>query len=230
MPLFRFPDLQGVPPENTPEGMVALGGDLSPENLMEAYRHGIFPWPVTLPDGTATGEGKVPLTWFSPAPRAILDFTKIHVPRSLQKARKRSTWRFSNDEDFEGVIRGCEKTPRPGQDGTWITPSMSKAYCELHRAGYAHSFEVWDDEELVGGIYGVEVDGAFGGESMFHRRPNASKLALLALIDYLQSRGLDWMDIQMLTPHLTALGAAEISRDDFLEKLAATRARGLTLF
>jgi leucyl/phenylalanyl-tRNA--protein transferase len=221
MPLYRFPDLRGVPPEKTPEGIVALGGDFGPENLMEAYRKGIFPWPVS---------EEYPNTWFSPAPRAILDFSKLHIPRSLKQAQKRAPYTFTRDRSFPDVIRECSRVPRPGQRGTWITRALTDAFCELHRVGFAHSIEAWEGDQLVGGLYGVDVDGAFAGESMFHLKPNASKLALLHLIEHLQSHGIDWMDIQMLTPHLVQLGAYEISRDDYLERLAATRARGLKPF
>ena len=226
MPRYHFPDLKGVAPEDTPEGLVALGGDLSVENLMEAYRKGIFPWPV----------GSWPVTWFSPIRRAILDFRDLHVPRSLRQARKRDRFSFTLDQSFNEVIEACARSPRPGPGDTWITPPMLLAYRELHRAGFAHSVEAWTatpgsdgKRRLVGGLYGVDVDGAFAGESMFHREPNASKLALVFLMEYLGSRGLEWIDIQMLTPHLSALGAREISRDEYLAKLAATRARGLRI-
>ncbi|HYO92607.1 MAG TPA: leucyl/phenylalanyl-tRNA--protein transferase, partial [Pyrinomonadaceae bacterium] len=180
----------------------------------------IFPWPI---------EG-LPLPWFCPAERAILEFKDLHVSRSLRHARNRKLFRFTINEAFPAVIRACAQVARPGETGTWITPQIIHAYCELNRLGYAHSVEAWEDDALVGGIYGVEVDGAFGGESMFYTRPNASKLALLFLIEHLQSRGLEWMDIQMMTPHMEALGARLITRDEFLEKLAETRARGLKLF
>ncbi|HEX8494437.1 MAG TPA: leucyl/phenylalanyl-tRNA--protein transferase [Pyrinomonadaceae bacterium] len=215
-PYINFPDPRGA----SPEGVVALGGSLSTENLLRAYRRGIFPWPI---------EG-LPLPWFCPAERAILEFKDLHVSRSLRHAKNRSTLRFTINQAFPLVIRACARVARPGETGTWITPQIIHAYYELNRLGYAHSIEAWENDELVGGIYGVEVDGAFGGESMFYTRPNASKLALLFLIEHLQSRGLDWMDIQMMTPHMLALGARLITRDEFLEKLAETRARGLKLF
>lgn len=230
MARYRFPDLLGVPLESTPEGIVSLGDDLSPETLVDAYRHGIFPWPITLPDGSCTGEGAVPLTWFSPDPRAILEFSALHLPRSLKKAMSRSTYRTSIDQAFDQVIEACSEVPRQGQSGTWITRPMLKAYRELHRRGIAHSAEVWDGARLIGGVYGVEVDGAFGGESMFHREDNASKFALISLVEHLSSRGLKWMDIQTMTPHLETLGAKTISRDEFLVKLTGTRALGLKLF
>jgi leucyl/phenylalanyl-tRNA--protein transferase len=240
MPLYRFPDLLGIPPQDTPEGLVALGGDLSVENVMEAYRKGIFPWPMSPGREEEALEHEFPLTWFSPSPRAIFDFNRIHIPRSLKKARLRAPYRFTVDQCFTQVIDRCSQVPRPGQAGTWITDPMRIAYQELHARGHAHSVEAWTSEKgqsetvdsprLVGGIYGVDIDGAFAGESMFHLEPDASKLALLFLADFLVSKGLDWMDIQMLTPHLTSLGAYEITRDEYLVKLAATRARRLRLF
>jgi leucyl/phenylalanyl-tRNA--protein transferase len=194
---------------DTDDGIVGFGGKLDPETLIEAYRNGVFPWPI---------EG-LPLPWFCPNPRAILEFSDLHIPRSLQKARKLSNLRFTFDQSFPDVIRRCSKAPRPGQSGTWITPAMVKAYIRLHELGHAHSVEAWDGQRLVGGIYGVDCGGIFAGESMFHTTPNASKLALLFLIEHLRSRASEWMDIQQLTPHMKALGAKEISRDEFLKKL-----------
>ncbi len=216
MPIVAFPD----PLTANADGIVAVGGDLHPESLLLAYRQGIFPWPV---DG-------LPLLWFCPAERAILEFADLHVPRSLARARTRSTLHFTIDAAFPAVIRACAETPRPGQDGTWITLQIVAAYTLLHRMGIAHSVEAWNDKHLVGGIYGVAIDGAFAAESMFYREPNASKLALLHLIEHLRSRGLDWLDTQMLTPHIERLGARTIRRDVFLKKLQQTRARGLALF
>ena len=216
MPIVAFPD----PLTANADGIVAVGGDLHPDSLLLAYRQGIFPWPV---DG-------LPLLWFCPAERAILEFADLHVPRSLARARKRSTLRFTIDAAFPAVIRACAEAPRPGQDGTWITLQIVAAYTLLHRMGIAHSAEAWNGQQLVGGIYGVAIDGAFAAESMFYREPNASKLALLHLIEHLRSRGLDWIDTQMLTPHIERLGAKTIRRDAFLEKLQCTRARGLELF
>ncbi len=213
---LRFPD----PRHATPEGIVAVGGEPRTEYLYEAYTHGIFPWPV---------EG-YPLLWFSPARRAILEFDDLHVSRSLARTRRLTSLRLTIDQDFPSVIRACAAVSRPHERGTWITPEMIEGYCEFHRRGHAHSVEVWEEDALVGGIYGVDAGGAFAGESMFHLRPNASKLALLFLVEHLKSRGLDWLDIQVMTPHMKAFGAKEISRDEFLEKLAVARHRGLQLF
>jgi leucyl/phenylalanyl-tRNA--protein transferase len=216
MPVAEFPD----PRSANRDGIVAVGGDLHPRSLLLAYRQGIFPWPV---------EG-FPLLWFCPAERGVLEFRELHLPRSLARARRQTLLRFSVDTAFAEVIRACAATPRPGQDGTWITPQIIAAYIRLHRMGITHSIEAWRGERLVGAIYGVEVDGAFAAESMFYHEPDASKLALLHLIEHLRARGLDWLDIQVLTPHLARLGAKAIPRDAFLEKLRRTRARGLRLF
>jgi leucyl/phenylalanyl-tRNA--protein transferase len=216
VPVRRFPD----PRSATGDGLVAVGGDLHPETLRLAYRQGIFPWP-------APG---LPLLWFSPPERGVLEFTDLRVPRRLAQIRRAGALRLTIDADFPAVIRGCAATPRPGQDGTWITPAIIAAYERLHRIGMAHSVEAWDGTRLVGGIYGVDVDGAFAAESMFYRRPNASKLAFLHLAAHLASRGLDWLDIQVLTPHMARFGARAVPRERFLARLAATRARGLRLF
>jgi leucyl/phenylalanyl-tRNA--protein transferase len=216
MPGVEFPD----PRSASPDGIVAIGGDLHPETLLLAYRQGIFPWPVP----------GFPLLWFCPGERGVLEFHDLHLPRSLARVRRRTTLAFTIDTAFPRVIEACAATPRPGQDGTWITPQIVRAYIRLHQLGIAHSVEAWRGNHLAGGIYGVEVDGAFAAESMFYREPNASKLALLNLIDHLRVRGLDWLDIQVLTPHLERLGASTISRDAFLDKLRHTRARGLRLF
>lgn len=216
MPILHFPD----PRRADDDGLVAIGGDLAPATLLAAYRRGIFPWPT---------EG-MPMLWFSPGERGVLRFADLHLPRSLRPALRRAAWELSIDRDFAAVIDACAAAPRPGQDGTWITAEVRRAYLRLHALGHAHSVEVWEDDELVGGIYGVDVDGAFAGESMFHRRPNASKAALLHLVDHLAGRGLDWLDIQVMTPHMARLGARPVPRDEFLALLAATRARGLRLF
>jgi len=216
MPLLRFPD----PRDTTPEGIVAVGGNLEPQNLLQAYRAGIFPWPM---------EGW-PLAWFCPPERAVLDFAHLHIPRRLARESRRAPFSFSIDGNFRGVIEACAGVTRAGEAGTWITPQVVRAYTELHRLGHAHSVEACEGGRLVGGLYGVDADGAFAGESMFYLRPNASKLALLHLVEHLRRRGLDWIDIQVMTPHMDALGARLISRDEFLARLAATRARGLRLF
>ena len=222
MPQFVPSSLRYVPPRQAGDAeVVGVGDDLSPEALVWAYGQGIFPWPIP----------GYPLLWFCPPLRAVLDFDKIHISERLARARRNTPLTFTIDQAFERVIGACRQSPRPGQPGTWITPPMLAAYTHLHRLGYAHSIEAWDaGGELQGGLYGVSVGGVFCGESMFHRAPNASKFALLFLCDSLKARGLGWIDIQVITPHLAALGAAEIPRDEFLDRLDAERSRGLVLF
>ncbi|MFL6332743.1 MAG: leucyl/phenylalanyl-tRNA--protein transferase [Pyrinomonadaceae bacterium] len=212
----QFPD----PREATPDGVVAVGGRPEPALLEEAYARGIFPWPV---DG-------YPLLWFSPPERGVLFFEELHVPRSLARERRRTRLTFSIDRAFERVICACAEVERAHEAGTWIKSWMIRGYCEFHRLGRAHSVEAWEEGELVGGLYGVDAGGAFAGESMFHLRPNASKLALLFLVEHLRARGLDWLDIQVMTPHMEALGARLVPREEFLQLLARTQSRGLRLF
>ena len=215
MPYFVPPRLAGD------ANVVGVGDDLSVAALRDAYYQGIFPWPTP----------GYPLFWFCPPCRAVLDFDQMHVPERLARLRRRTALTFTIDQDFGGVIASCCRSPRPGQAGTWITPAMIRAYQNLHLAGHAHSVEVRDEAgALVGGLYGVAAGGVFSGESMFHTVSNASKLALLFLVDHLRARDLSWIDIQMMTPHMAALGAHEIPRDGFLDRLDAEHARGLTLF
>jgi leucyl/phenylalanyl-tRNA--protein transferase len=216
MALIQFPN----PHEIADDGFAGFGGELNVPNLLNAYRRGIFPWPID----------DLPLPWFCPAERAILEFKDLHIPRSLRRVQRRAPFRFTIDKNFRAVVTCCARVTRTHEVGTWITSQMLKAYCQLHEAGHAHSVEAWAGDELVGGLYGVDAGGAFAGESMFHLRPNASKLALLFLIEHLRARGLDWLDIQVMTPHMSALGAKEIARDEFLARLTAARARGLSLF
>ncbi|HKR65915.1 MAG TPA: leucyl/phenylalanyl-tRNA--protein transferase [Thermoanaerobaculia bacterium] len=213
--MTTFPD-----PRYAPSDVVALGEDLRVETLREAYRKGIFPWP----------HDDVPLPWFSPRRRAILVFDEVHVGRSLRRAAKRSGFTFTIDRDFGAVIRACAIAERPEQDGTWIHANIIAAYTRLHRAGDAHSIEVWDGDTLAGGLYGIDAGGVFTGESMFHVRPDASKLALLFLCEHLRARGAKFLDCQVMTPHMEQLGAREISRARFLDLLAEAQASGIELF
>ncbi|HEV7768470.1 MAG TPA: leucyl/phenylalanyl-tRNA--protein transferase [Thermoanaerobaculia bacterium] len=212
--MSTFPD-----PRYAPSDIVAMGEDLRVETLREAYRKGIFPWPH---DG-------LPLPWFSPRRRAVIFFDELHVGRSLRKSQK-GAMAFTIDRDFRAVIQACADAERPDQDGTWIAPQMIAAYTRLHDAGDAHSVEVWEDDSLVGGLYGVDAGGIFTGESMFHLRPDASKLALLFLIERLCERGATMIDCQVMTPHMEALGAREIPRARFLDALADVQAKGIRLF
>lgn len=204
-------------------GLVALDYNLTPERIISAYRHGVFPWPDSTPFS--------PIPWVCPPRRAVLEFSALHVPKNLRRARRAlARLRFTHDHAFERVIRACAAAPRRGQGGTWITPAMIAAYIEVHRRGHAHSVEAWDGAELVGGLYGVTAGGVFTGESMFHRVDDASKLCVLHLIEHLQSRGATWLDIQQLTPHFALLGAREIPRAEFLARLAAEQRAERPLF
>lgn len=202
----RFPDPSRALAD--PNGLLAFGGDLSPQRLLAAYRRGIFPW---------YSEGD-PLLWWSPDPRCVFASDGVHVSHSLRGALRRSTWQWSMDGAFEAVMRGCA-APRPHQDGTWITPAMIVAYTNLHLLGHAHSLEVWDGDELVGGLYGVGVGRAFSAESMFSRRSNASKAALVALAQVLRARTCPLIDAQVPNPHLLRMGARLLARREFLARL-----------
>jgi leucyl/phenylalanyl-tRNA--protein transferase len=190
------------------DGLLALGGDLSIERLVLAYRKGIFPW----------YSEDSPILWWSPDPRLVLFPHEIHLSKRLKRTIRQHKFRITFDTAFREVIEGCAQE-RPNSKGTWIVPEMSRAYRELHTAGYAHSVEVWIGEKLVGGIYGVSLGGCFFGESMFSRVSNASKVALATLADYLQERGFDLVDCQVTSDHLLSLGAREVSRNDFLALL-----------
>jgi leucyl/phenylalanyl-tRNA--protein transferase len=194
---------------------------LTVENLRAAYRRGIFPWP---------GRAGAPIPWCCPRVRAILVFAELTAGRTLEKAARKSGWSYSIDRAFPAVIAACAAAARAEDEGTWIHPAVLSAYTELHVAGVAHSVEVWRDGELVGGLYGVDSGGVFGGESMFHRVDNASKLAILHLASYLRARGAEWMDIQQLTPHMERLGAREVERSEFLGRLTQGLADGARLF
>ncbi|MDG0818003.1 leucyl/phenylalanyl-tRNA--protein transferase [Bdellovibrio svalbardensis] len=201
-----FPD----PRDTMAEGVLAVGGKLDVGTLYAAYSKGIFPWP----------QAGFPMLWFSPEKRGILDFNDFHVPESLRRFRKKNPQiEITFNRDFHHVIEECSKQPRPGQDGTWILPLMKRAYLEFFKAGFCLSVEVRENNILIGGIYGVLVEGVFSGESMFYKKPNASKLALWALVEYLSNKGHDWIDVQMVTPVVGAMGGKYIDREDFLEML-----------
>ena len=211
MPVYRLSDRPVFPdPELAePEGLIAVGGDLSSERLLNGYRQGIFPW---YSDGD-------PLLWWSPDPRVVLDPGELHVPRSLAKLRRKRPYELSFDRCFEEVVRGCSRTPRPGQDGTWITDEMCRAYVRLHELGFAHSVEAMEEGQLVGGLYGVALGGVFFGESMFSLAADASKLAFVALCERLVDWGFELVDCQLHTEHLARFGAREQARSDFLRDL-----------
>ena len=189
------------------DGLVAIGGDLSVERLILAYRSGIFPWTVD------------PITWWSPDPRGIFELENFHISRSLAYELKRGRIRVTFNTNFEAVIRGCAEAPRDG-DSTWISEEFIRAYIRLHHAGHAHSVEAWMNDELVGGLYGVAVGGLFAGESMFHRVSNASKVCVARLVERLNQNGFVLFDTQMVTTATTQLGAIEVRRPRYLERLA----------
>ena len=192
-----------------PNGLLAAGADLSVPRLLDAYRHGIFPW---------YSEGE-PILWWSPDPRMVLEPAALKISRSLGKTLRGGAHEVRFDTDFRAVMTACAQ-PRPGQDGTWICAAMIDAYCALHGAGWAHSVETWVDDELVGGLYGIAIGRMFYGESMFSRVSDASKIALAHLVRRLDVDGFGLIDCQMATAHLASLGAREIPRADFAARVA----------
>lgn len=202
----RFPDPSQAMTE--PNGLLAFGGDLSPQRLLAAYQRGIFPW---------FSEGE-PILWWSPDPRCVLHTANLKANRSLRRTLARNNWRFTADRAFHQVMKACAE-PRGGDSGTWIGPQMIQAYGTLHQQGHAHSVEVWEDEQLVGGIYGVAVGRLFCGESMFSRESDASKSALMVLAALLRERGFPLIDSQVANAHTLNLGAKEIPRREFLSQL-----------
>lgn len=202
---LAFPD-PATAQDGEPPGLVAVGGDLSTDRLLLAYRSGLFPWTVH------------PITWWSPDPRAIIELDRLHISRSLDRVLRRGDYTITRNQAFRAVMEGCAE-PAPGRRRTWISPAFLQAYTGLHQAGHAHSVECWLGDRLVGGIYGVAVGGLFAGESMFQRADNASKVALVHLVRHLQATGFVLFDIQMLTRVTAQMGAEEIPRRDYLERL-----------
>lgn len=194
------------------EGLLAVGGDLSLKRLLLAYCMGIFPW---------YSEGE-PILWWSPDPRLVLYPKHIHVAKRLKRVIKQKPFEITMDKSFERVITACRQMPRKNQQGTWIGDDMKTAYCRLHEAGYAHSVEAWQDGELAGGLYGVSLGRCFFGESMFSKRPNASKVAFVKLAAYLEKKAFDLIDCQITTDHLIHFGAVNIPRNDFLVQLESS--------
>lgn len=208
MPVFSISRNELIFPPATlaePDGLLAAGGDLSMERLLLAYRSGIFPW-----------YSRKPILWWCPDPRFVLFPQDLKVSHSMKQLLKKGTFRISVNEDFKGVISNCSKIDRAGQDGTWITRDMMEAYTKLHEAGYALSVECWQDNELVGGLYGVKIGSCFFGESMFSKTSNASKAAFITFVQQCQQE-LAIIDCQVHTPHLASLGARFISRVSFLD-------------
>ena len=214
------PDTLDFPPSSealaSPNGLLAVGGDLAPARLVAAYRRGIFPW---------YEEGQ-PLLWWSPDPRTVLTPSALHVSRSMAKFLRKTQFKVTFDQDFAAVMRACAE-PRDYTDATWITPDMQRAYGQLHQRNIAHSVEVWDGSELVGGLYGIALGKVFFGESMFSRRSNASKTGFISLVRELQQRGCELIDCQMPTDHLESLGATTLSRAAFAQALGVLCHEGI---
>lgn len=204
------PEFFPPPTATTAEGLVCIGGRLSSEWLLDAYSHGIFPWPMWEDQ---------PIAWWSPDPRAIIDLNAFHISRRLRRTIRRGKFRVTCDRAFDAVIRGCA-TGAGREGGTWLTPAMIAAYCRMHELGHAHSIDAWYEDRLAGGVYGISIGGLFAAESMFHRARDASKVALAHLVAHLRARGYLLLDIQQLTPHTASMGASEISRIDYLRRLA----------
>jgi leucyl/phenylalanyl-tRNA--protein transferase len=212
VPVYRLTDQYVFPDPNDADdsGLLAVGGDLHPKRVLLAYAQGIFPWP----HGDAW-----PMLWFSPDPRMVLLPSDLHVSRSLRKTCNKGLYDIRFDTAFEQVVRACSTTYRPNQDGTWVTPEMVEAYCRLHEFGFAHSIEAWAAGELVGGLYGLSLGGAFFGESMFAHRSDASKVAFVHLVRQLQIWAFHMIDCQVYTEHLERFGAREWPRSRFLRAL-----------
>lgn len=202
-----FPD----PANADASGLIAVGGDLSVPRLLTAYACGAFPW---------YSEGQ-PLLWWSPDPRCVLLPAEFRIPRTVRRELSRCSFSVTHDRAFGRVMRACAEVVRPDQDGTWITPEMTAAYIQLHEAGFAHSVEVWEQDALVGGLYGVWLGNVFFGESMFHRRSDASKLALVHLLEWANAEGCELIDCQMETAHILRYGARSIPRAEFIDRLIA---------
>lgn len=210
MPLFALDNELIFPPVHLaePDGLLAVGGDLSTERLLLAYRQGIFPW----------YEGEH-ILWWCPDPRFVLTPPTLKVSKSMKQLLRRDAFTFTINKAFAEVINNCKNIDRPGQSGTWITNQMKEAYIRLHKLGFAHSAEVWENNELVGGLYGIRLGNVFFGESMFSKRSNASKYAFISYVQYLEQEGVQLIDCQVYTEHLESLGAHMIAREDFVQLL-----------
>ncbi|RLS26933.1 MAG: leucyl/phenylalanyl-tRNA--protein transferase [Planctomycetota bacterium] len=202
MPSFNFPN----PSLADPDGLLAVGGNLEPETLLSAYQQGIFPW----------FDEDTPILWWSPDPRAILEFDNLYISKRLARTIRTNKFQVTFNQDFDAVVQGC--TYRP-EEGTWITPEVANAYGEFHRRGHAHSVEVWQQGILVGGLYGVAIGALFAGESMFSTVSDASKIALVALVSRLKEKGYQLFDLQIINEHTSMMGATEIPRDDYLARV-----------
>jgi leucyl/phenylalanyl-tRNA--protein transferase len=203
--ILHFPEVNKA----NRDGILAIGGDLSPERLKLAYKSGVFPW----------FEAGDPILWWSPNPRMVLFLEDLIVSKSMRNILNRDQFRVTFNQNFRDVISHCQKVKRDGQNGTWITNDMIEAYCDLHELGQAKSVEVWQDETLVGGLYGVDLGHVFCGESMFSLVSNASKVAFIALVNHLKKENYKLLDCQVYNPHLESLGCREIPREEFMQIL-----------
>jgi leucyl/phenylalanyl-tRNA--protein transferase len=213
MAIVEFPPLEAT----DEQGLLAVGGDLEISSLLLAYSQGIFPWPISVMD---------PLAWFSPDPRGILEYQDLHISKSMQKLINKNIYEVRFNTNFPEVITNCALAKnRKDELGTWITEKIVDSYIDFHYAGHAYSVETYlkGTDKLVGGMYGVYVNGSISGESMFYKENNASKMALIALMQHLHKNGIDWLDTQMVTPVVKALGGKEVPRDEFLKKLKNSR-------
>ncbi len=210
MPLYALDDRIWFPPvtEALEDGLLAIGGDLSIERLLLAYRNGIFPW-----------FDETPALWWSPDPRFVLVPDELYVSKSMQQVIKRKQFTFRTNTAFDQVIRHCKELKRKDQDGTWITTELEHSFNQLHQMGIAHAAEAWMDNELVGGLYGIRMGPFFFGESMFSKQSNASKFAFIQYVSLLQKEGVILIDCQVHTPHLESLGAKMIPREKFIQLL-----------
>ena len=208
MTILEFPPIEA----STPEGLLALGGDLEISSLLLAYSQGIFPWPIS---------SEYPLAWFSPDPRGMLFYRDLHISKGLKKILAKNDFHIKVDHNFQLVIQKCASAIRnDSASGTWITPELMAAYINLHNAGFAHSIEAYDkDNNLAGGMYGVFLRGSFSGESMFYEQDNASKACLVWAMNFLNTHGIPWMDTQMVSPVVRALGGQEVQREKFIHLL-----------
>lgn len=207
MVIKRFPPVESA----DEHGLVAIGGDCEPESILLAYRSGIFPWPV---DGAT-------LAWFAPPERAVIFVDEFHVPRRFKRSATARSFILKRDHDFRGVIERCAEVKNRGdQDGTWITPEIVAAYTALFELGYCHSFETYLNDELVGGLYGIQIGRFFAAESSFFRVSDASKAAMCSLVEYLRQQGISWFDCQVLTPFSESFGAREVFREEYMGMLS----------
>ena len=215
MAILRFPPIDTA----QEDGMLAIGGDLETPSLLMAYSQGIFPWPIS---------EEYPLVWFSPDPRGVLYYNNFHVSKSFKKTLKRDDYKITFNQAFDEVMKECANhSNRKNQDSTWITNEMLDSFSKLHKQKNAYSVEVWSDKkELIGGLYGVIIGHYITGESMFYRQTDASKLALYYLMEHLNTKGISWIDTQMVTPVIENLGGIEISRDEFIKMLKTSIGQG----